>query len=215
VKVDDDSRSRAAEAGTKRLIDIVVAVALLIFASPLMLLAICGVALTMGRPIFFTQVRTGLAGRHFRLLKLRTMRGTHDSSGRLLPDSERLTAFGCFLRKSSIDELPELLNVLRGEMSLVGPRPLLTRYDQWYTRTERLRFAVRPGITGLAQVNGRNRLGWDERLRMDVQYVREWSLRMDISILARTGWRAIVGSGVAVDPSAVMQDLDVERRCRI
>jgi sugar transferase EpsL len=199
----------------KRLTDVVVAVVLLVVTSPLLLLAMAGIALTMGRPVFFTQQRTGLSGQRFRLLKLRTMRGTHDSKGRLLPDSQRLTAFGRFLRKSSLDELPELVNVMRGEMSLVGPRPLLTRYDPWYTDTERLRFAARPGITGLAQINGRNSVGWDARLAMDVRYVRNWSFWMDLNILAQTGWRTVAGSGVAVDPSSVMQDLDLERQCRV
>jgi sugar transferase EpsL len=199
----------------KRLTDVVVAVVLLVVTSPLLLLAMAGIALTMGRPVFFTQQRTGLSGQRFRLLKLRTMRGTHDSKGRPLPDSERLTAFGRFLRKSSLDELPELVNVIRGDMSLVGPRPLLTRYDQWYTDTERLRFAARPGITGLAQINGRNSVGWDARLAMDVRYVRNWSFWMDLNILAQTGWRTVAGSGVAVDPSSVMQDLDLERQCRV
>jgi lipopolysaccharide/colanic/teichoic acid biosynthesis glycosyltransferase len=194
--------------------DVVVAVVLLVLTSPLLVLTIVGIALTMGRPVFFTQQRTGLSGSRFRLVKLRTMRGAHDSSGRPLADSERLTAFGRLLRKSSIDELPELLNVIRGDMSLVGPRPLLTRYDQWYTETERLRFAARPGITGLAQINGRNSVGWDARLALDVRYVSDWSFGMDLSILARTCWQAATGAGVAVDPTAVMQDLDLERQCR-
>jgi len=198
----------------KRLTDVIVAMALLVITSPILLVAMVGVALTMGRPVIFIQQRTGLAGSRFRLVKLRTMRTAHDSSGRALTDSERLTVFGRFLRKTSIDELPELLNVIRGDMSLVGPRPLITRYDQWYTENERLRFAARPGITGLAQVNGRNSVGWDARLAMDVRYVSDWSFRMDLSILARTCWQAVAGSGVTVDPSSVMQDLDRERECR-
>lgn len=209
MRASDVHRSAA-----KRLTDVILAFLLLVVTSPLTLLSGAGILLTIGRPVFFTQQRTGLWGRRFKLLKLRTMRGSHDSNGRLLPDSERLTKFGTLLRKSSIDELPELLNVICGDMSLVGPRPLLTRYDPWYTETERLRFATRPGITGLAQVNGRNSIGWDERLAMDVRYVRDWSFSTDLKILAQTGWRALRGSGVAVAPNAVMRDLDSERQCR-
>jgi sugar transferase EpsL len=207
--------ARVYQSSAKRTTDVVVATALLTMTSLLLLIAAAGIVLTMGRPIFFTQERTGWSGRQFRLLKLRTMREARNADGGELSDAERLTAFGKFLRKSSIDELPELVNVIRGNMSLVGPRPLLTRYDRWYTENERLRFAARPGITGLAQVNGRNAVGWDARLAMDVRYVCDWSLGLDLRILAQTGWRTIVGSGVAVDPAAVMQDLDQERQCRV
>ncbi|MFI5494877.1 sugar transferase [Actinoplanes sp. NPDC051859] len=200
---------------TKRITDLTIAMLLLVVLSPLLLLAMAAIALTMGRPVIFTQTRTGLSGQRFRLMKLRTMRDSHGADGKPLSDTERLTSLGRFLRKSSIDELPELINVMRGEMSLVGPRPLLTRYDRWYTDTERLRFAARPGLTGLAQVSGRNNVGWDARLAMDVRYVRNWSLGMDLSILVKTGWGAVAGSGVTVDPSAAMQDLDIERQCRV
>lgn len=205
---------RVSQSWSKRSTDVVAATLVLILASPVLAVAVVVIALTMGRPVFFIQERTGLRGNRFRLLKLRTMRGSHGRNGQPLPDSERLTAVGRFLRKSSIDELPELVNVIRGDMSLVGPRPLLPRYDQWYSPEERLRFAGRPGITGLAQVSGRNGVGWDARLAMDVKYIREWSYRKDLAILARTGWQAVAGAGVVVDPSAVMLDLDRERQGR-
>ncbi|GAB1642993.1 sugar transferase [Krasilnikovia sp. MM14-A1259] len=198
----------------KRLTDIGIASILIVLTSPLVLLAMAAVLLTMGRPILFTQERTGLSERKFRLLKLRTMGSSHDAHGIPLTDAERLTAVGRILRKTSLDELPQMINVIRGEMSLVGPRPLLPRYDPWYTDTERLRFAARPGITGLAQVSGRNNLGWDARLNMDVRYVRDWSFRMDLAILISTGWRAFLGSGVSVDTNAVLADLDMERQGR-
>ncbi len=199
----------------KRTTDILVAAFVLIAASPVLLAAIVAIVVTMGRPAFFIQERTGWRGQQFRLLKLRTMKSARDRNGDLLPDAQRLTSLGKFLRKSSIDELPELINVIRGDMSLVGPRPLLPRYDPWYLQHERVRFAARPGITGLAQVNGRNNLGWDARLNLDAHYVHNWSYLADLVILAKTGWHSVAGSGVAVVPNAVMQDLDMERQCRV
>ncbi len=197
----------------KRLTDVVLSCLLLLLTAPILLVAMIAIALTLGRPVLFTQDRTGHSGQRFRLLKLRTMRNAHDREGRPLPDAERITRLGRLLRKSSIDELPELVNVVRGEMSLVGPRPLLPRYDPWYSEYESLRFAMRPGITGLAQISGRNGVGWDSRLELDVRYVIGWSYGLDLRIFARTVWLAIAGSGVAVDPSALMQDLDMERAC--
>jgi sugar transferase EpsL len=194
----------------KRGIDIVVAAALLVVTSPILLAA----ALVIGRPVFFSQERTGWNGRRFRLIKLRTMNDARDADGQLLPDTQRLTRFGRVLRKTSLDELPGLINVFRGDMSLVGPRPLLPRYDAFYSTREAVRFTVRPGITGLAQVSGRNAVAWDDRLALDVRYVNEWSHWLDAKILARTALKVLAGSGVVIDPAAVMLDLDVERMQR-
>ncbi len=189
------------------------ALALACAALPMAAVAVA-IRLSMGRPVLFRQIRPGLGERPFTLLKFRTMIDALDADGRPLPDTARLTRLGRFLRRSSLDELPQLWNVLRGEMSLIGPRPLLPRYLPWFTQEERLRFTVRPGITGWAQVNGRNTSSWDERLAMDVWYVRHQSLSLDARILARTLANSIRGTGVATDPSDVMLDLDVERAAR-
>ncbi|GAB1694345.1 sugar transferase [Krasilnikovia sp. M28-CT-15] len=200
-----------ANSAAKRCTDVVLSLLLLVATAPVLLLAILAVWIDMGRPFFFTQERTGLGGQPFRLVKLRTMRVARDDAGRDLPDAERLTRLGGLLRMSSIDELPGLFNVLRGEMSLVGPRPLLPTFDDWYLPRERLRFTVRPGITGLAQVRGRNHLGWDERFELDVWYVENWSLLLDLRILAATFVLVLSAKGVVVDPAAVETDLDVIR----
>lgn len=196
----------------KRLFDIVVAALMLLLLSPVFLVIALMVWITMGSPILFRQVRPGLNGQPFTLYKFRTMTDARDEYGRLLPDTQRLTKLGRFLRSTSLDELPELLNVLKGDMSLVGPRPLLMKYMPYFTQRERIRFSVRPGITGLAQVNGRNKLSWNERLELDVQYVEQWSFKLDLQILWRTVWCVLGRSGVEVDPRATMLDLDEERR---
>ncbi len=195
----------------KRALDIAVSLTLLILSAPLLVIVAGLLRLRIGGPALFRQHRTGQGGRHFTIIKLRTMTDTRDARGDLLPDSRRCPRLGLLVRRTSIDELPQLINVLRGDLSLVGPRPLLPRYDPWYTDRERLRFAVPPGITGLAQVNGRNGLAWDERLDLDVRYVESWSLRLDLWILFRTVRKVFGDSGVAADPSAVMLDLDKER----
>lgn len=169
----------------------------------------------LGRPVFFAQQRPGRGGRPFRMLKFRTMTDARDENGDLLPDGERLTPAGRFLRSTSLDELPELVNVLRGEMSLVGPRPLLPRYTPYFTREESLRMSVRPGITGWAQINGRNVATWDDRLAMDVWYVRNRSLRLDLQILWGTVTAVFLRDGVVVDPESIMPNLDVERAGRV
>jgi sugar transferase EpsL len=195
----------------KRLTDLGVASVLLVVTSPVLLAVAGAVAVTMGRPVWFRQVRTGRDMRPFALYKLRSMSDARDADGELLPDGLRLTRLGRFLRRSSLDELPGLINVIRGEVSLVGPRPLLPRYDPWYTERERRRFTVRPGITGLAQVSGRNLLGWDDRLELDVRYVDEWTFGLDLRILWRTAGKALVGGGAVASPTELMADLDVER----
>lgn len=195
----------------KRALDLAAASSLLVLSFPLLLLLALLVRLRLGAPIFFRQERIGLNEARFHLVKFRTMRDLRDDRGRLLPDAQRLTRFGLFLRSSSLDELPELWNVLRGELSLIGPRPLLTRYLPFYRPEERVRHSVRPGITGLAQVRGRNFLRWDQRFVLDVEYVNHLSFTLDLRILFWTITKVLQRSGVAEVPDLVMQDLDKER----
>jgi len=196
----------------KRALDVIVATLLLVtFSVPMILIALL-ILISMGRPVLFRQSRPGLNEVPFVMLKFRTMvnsAGTHDA---LLSDSQRITRLGAFLRATSLDELPELLNVIRGDMSLVGPRPLLLRYLPFYTEKERRRHAVRPGITGLAQISGRNSVPWDERLALDVSYVERASLLLDLRILGMTALRVLSRHGVQVIASEHALDLDVERR---
>ncbi|MHB8901249.1 MAG: sugar transferase [Thermoguttaceae bacterium] len=176
----------------KRSLDLLGAVALLICFAPLLAVVAAAVRFNLGRPILFFQERVGRGGRIFTIWKFRSMRDGVDSQGRPLPDAERLTPFGRLLRKSSLDELPQLVNVLRGEMSLVGPRPLLPRYLDRYTPRQARRHEVLPGITGWCQIRGRNALSWEEKLELDVWYVEHRSLHLDLDILWRTiatAWR--------------------------
>jgi sugar transferase EpsL len=170
----------------KRPFDAIFAAAALIACAPLMAIVAIGVRWRLGSPVIFSQRRPGRCGRVFRCLKFRTMTDQGDVDGRLLPDEQRLTPFGRWLRSTSVDELPELWNVLRGDMSLVGPRPLLVEYLEHYTAEQARRHEVRPGITGLAQVSGRNALDWPRRLALDVEYVDRASLVLDLQILVRT-----------------------------
>jgi len=195
----------------KRIADCCIAALLLAIACPLLAAAAAAVWLTLGRPVFFRQTRPGYLEKPFAICKFRTMREVVDQRGEQLPDGQRLGALGRFLRRSSLDELPELWNVLRGEMSLVGPRPFLTRYLPYYTAEERLRFTVRPGITGWAQIHGRNEASWEERLRNDLWYVRHRSAALDCKILLLTVGKVLRGAQVAVDAHASMQNLDEER----
>jgi lipopolysaccharide/colanic/teichoic acid biosynthesis glycosyltransferase len=195
----------------KRLLDLALTVPALILLSPLFALTALFVRLKLGSPIFFQQKRPGLHGRTFAILKFRTMTNALDDEGNLLHDAARLTPFGKMLRRTSLDELPELINVLRGEMSLVGPRPLLMRYLPYYTPLERRRFEMLPGITGWAQVNGRNNASWDERLAYDAWYAERCSLALDLRILALTLLRVLRRENVQVDPHQAMLDLDEER----
>lgn len=188
----------------KRLVDIILSlVALALFGLPLLLLA-WQIRRRLGRPVFFKQTRPGLHGRRFRLVKFRTMTDARDPTGQLLPDAERLTAFGRFLRASSLDELPELWNVLKGEMSLVGPRPLLVEYLPLYSTEQARRHEVRPGITGWAQVNGRNALSWEEKFKLDVWYVDNRTLWLDIKILWLTVRKVLVRDGISAAGEATM-----------
>lgn len=188
----------------KRLIDIAGASAGLLLLSPLLAVAAIFVFWRMGSPILFAQLRPGLRGRPFRLLKLRTMLDARGSDGQMLSDSERLTPLGRFLRSTSIDELPGLWNVLRGDMSLVGPRPLLMDYLPLYSAEQARRHDVRPGLTGWAQVNGRNALGWDAKFALDVWYVDNRSLWLDIRIILMTLAKVLKRDGISAEGEATM-----------
>ncbi len=194
----------------KRCIDIGVSAVALVALAPVALGVAAYVRATMGSPVLFRQIRPGRGAKPFSILKFRTMTDARGPEGDLLPDADRLTRFGMLLRKSSLDELPQLLNVLRGHMSLVGPRPLLSRYEPAYTPRERTRSDVRPGITGWAQVNGRNTLSWDTRLEYDAWYVEHLSLGLDLRIIAATVGKVLRPTDVQAEPSLTF--LDVERR---
>lgn len=188
----------------KRLFDIIFALAVLVLALPFFLLGALLVWIDMGRPVFFRQQRPGYRGRPFMLYKFRTMREAHDAAGHALPDSERLTRWGTLLRRSSIDELPQLINVLKGDMSIVGPRPLLMEYLPLYSPEQMRRHEVRPGITGWAQVNGRNTLNWEDRFRLDVWYVDHLSFWLDMKILALTARKVLLREGISAAGEATM-----------
>lgn len=198
----------------KRLLDIFIAGAALICLSPVLLAVGFLIRARLGSPVIFKQERPGLHEKIFILYKFRTMTDARDEKGELLPDGDRLTAFGSFLRKTSLDELPELWNILKGDMSLIGPRPLLPGYLPYYTRKERIRHSVRPGLTGLAQVSGRNFLGWDDRLSKDVEYVERISFWMDLKILVRTVMVVFAKEDVSANPFAVEGYLWEEREVR-
>lgn len=192
--------------GGKRTVDLVVAVLLLPLLLPLLAFLAMLVRCFLGSPIYFRQQRPGLGGRPFTILKFRTMRDAVGRDGKHLPDAERLTAFGRVLRSTSLDELPEMINVLRGEMSLVGPRPLLMQYLQRYTPAQMRRHEVRPGITGWAQVTGRNTLPWKEKFAADVWYVDHLSFLLDLKILLLTMTKVIVREGITGRGHATMAE---------
>ncbi len=180
----------------KRIFDLLLTIPGFLLIFPLLLILAVFVRIFHGSPIFFSQLRPGQNGKPFRMLKFRTMTNARDVAGNLLPDSERLTSFGRFLRSTSLDEFPTLLNVLKGDMSLVGPRPLLMEYLPRYSPEQSRRHEVRPGMTGWAQVNGRNAISWEEKFRLDVWYVDNWSLRLDIRILAMTMLHVLLRKGI-------------------
>ncbi len=188
----------------KRLFDLLVAaLALLLLAFPLLVL-IWFICRKLGSPVLFRQIRPGFQGRPFTMVKFRTMTNERGADGALLPDAQRLTPFGCFLRASSLDELPELWNVLRGDMSLVGPRPLLMEYLPLYTAEEARRHEVRPGVTGWAQVNGRNAISWEDKFALDVWYVDNRSMWLDVRILWLTVRKVLVRDGISAPGDATM-----------
>lgn len=184
----------------KRLFDITLTLLTAVLWLPLLALVACVVLISMGDPVFFTQERPGLKGKKFRLLKFRTMR-LGDA-----PDAERLTRMGRFLRATSLDELPELFNVLKGEMSLVGPRPLLVRYLSRYTPEQLRRHDVRPGLTGWAQINGRNTLTWEQKFAYDVWYVDHQGVGLDLKIIVLTAWRVLTRQGIHAEGEATMDE---------
>ncbi len=185
----------------KRLLDILLSLTILVVLSPLLLVLCILVRSKLGSPIFFKQERPGLHEKIFTMYKFRTMTDKRDAEGNLLPDKDRLTKFGKLLRATSLDELPEFFNILKGDMSFIGPRPLLVSYLPYYTETEALRHTVRPGLTGLAQVSGRNFLDWDRRLAKDVAYVKGLSFQMDLKVLFLTVKVVFDRSDVAEDTS--------------
>lgn len=195
----------------KRFFDIVLSLIALLLLWPVILLVAILVRLKLGSPVIFHQKRPGYREKIFTLGKFRTMTDARDASGELLPDAVRLTKFGAFLRKTSLDELPELWNILKGDMSIVGPRPLLVEYLPYYTKRERLRHTIRPGLTGLAQVNGRNFIAWDDRLEKDVEYVEHISFWLDLKILWMTVKVVLAREDVAVNSDAVEEYLSEAR----
>lgn len=188
----------------KRTMDLTVSVAALVLLAPVMGLVAGLIFFKMGSPVLFSQERPGMGGRPFRVYKFRTMSEAFDANGQSLPDAQRLTALGVLLRKLSVDELPQLLNVLRGDMSLVGPRPLLMAYLPLYSPTQARRHEVRPGITGWAQVNGRNAISWPERFALDVWYVDHQSLVLDVRILWMTLRKVLLRDGISAEGEATM-----------
>jgi len=188
----------------KRALDVLFSSVLLVLCSPIMLLISLIVLFDVGWPIIFTQERPGLHGKPFRIIKFRTMTNRRGSDGELLPDEKRLTKVGALLRATSMDELPELINVVKGDMSLVGPRPLLMEYLPLYTEHQALRHQVRPGITGLAQVSGRNALTWERKFDLDVYYVEHMSFWLDVKILFLTLWKVIKAEGISAKGHATM-----------
>lgn len=192
----------------KRLMDVLFSAAALVLGFPLMILIAILTRATSGRPILFAQVRPGLLGKPFKMYKFRTMTEERDETGDLLPDEKRLTRFGIFLRATSLDELPELFNVLRGDMSLVGPRPLLIKYLDRYTAHQARRHEVRPGITGWAQVNGRNAIDWERKFDLDVWYVENRSFGLDVRILWLTLLRVLAREGIGEDGRLTVREFD-------
>lgn len=188
----------------KRLMDIAGALCGLLMLGPVILLLAVLVRVKLGSPVLFRQVRPGMDGRAFEMAKFRTMTDARDASGDLLPDADRLTGFGQFLRSSSLDELPELWNVLKGDMSLVGPRPLLMEYLPLYSPRQARRHEVRPGITGWAQINGRNALSWEEKFELDVWYVENRTLWLDIKILFLTVWKVVKRDDISQEGEVTM-----------
>ena len=182
----------------KPALDFLIALIVFILLSPIFVVVTVGLWFANGGKPFFYQLRPGKGERIFKIIKFKTMNDRRDANGQLLPDAERLTKIGTFVRKTSLDEIPQRLNVLKGDMSLIGPRPLLVKYLPYYSKREQLRHTVRPGITGLAQVNGRNKLNWDDRLELDAQYVENLSFLLDIKILFRTIINVLLRKDIAV-----------------
>lgn len=197
--------------GVKRFLDLMLSLMGIIVLSPILLILWILVRVKLGSPVLFHQERPGRHEKIFKLYKFRSMTDERDAEGNLLPDEVRLTKFGKILRSTSLDELPELFNILKGDMSLIGPRPLLVRYLPYYTEEERHRHDVRPGLTGLAQVNGRNALGWEDRFRYDLYYVEHLSFLMDLKIIGMTAGKVLKRSGTLSGADQTVADFDVYR----
>ena len=196
----------------KRFLDIVLSLFAIIILSPVYLIISIFVLIFMGWPIFFKQPRPGKNEKIFNMYKFRTMTNKKDKDGKLLPDEQRLNGFGKFLRATSLDELPELFNILTGKMSIIGPRPLLVKYLPYYTKEEHHRHDVRPGLTGWAQANGRNLVNWDERFKYDLEYVNNVSFKMDLKVLLKTIKIVLKSEGISQEGQATMTFLDDERK---
>lgn len=192
----------------KRVMDVTISIIGLVALSPVMILIAWNIRRTLGAPVFFRQVRPGRHGIPFKMIKFRTMRNSVNHTNELLTDEERITPFGSFLRSTSLDELPELWNVLKGDMSLVGPRPLLMEYLELYTPEQAHRHEVRPGVTGWAQVNGRNAITWEEKFKLDVWYVNNRSLWLDIKILFMTVKKVFIREGISAEGEATMSKFE-------
>lgn len=198
----------------KRVFDVFFSGGALVILSPVLAVTAVLVRIKLGKPVVFCQERPGKDEKIFKMYKFRTMTNTCDEEGNLLPDEKRLTPFGRMLRKTSLDELPELFNIFKGDMSIVGPRPLLCSYLPYYTEREKKRHSVMPGLTGLAQVNGRNMLVWDERLELDVRYAENITFIGDMKIIVRTVTKVFASEGIAVDTAVVEPNLAEEREAR-
>jgi len=196
----------------KRFIDLIISSLILIGLAPFLFLISFLILIFMGRPIFYCQERLGQLGKPFKLIKFRTMINEDNILGKELSEKERITNIGRILRKTSLDELPELFNVIKGDMSLVGPRPLLVRYLPYFNEKERRRFLAKPGITGLAQISGRNELPWDKRIGKDLEYIEKGSFFLDLHVILKTIFVVLTQKGLKVDPSSYMKDFDEERR---
>lgn len=207
-------KCRVYERYIKRRLDFGCALVVAVLLSPVILIIALLVRFKLGSPIIFKQERPGLNENIFTLYKFRTMTDKKDINGKLLPDELRITKFGKFLRTTSLDELPELWNIIKGDMSIIGPRPLLVKYLQYYTMEEKHRHDVRPGLTGLAQINGRNSLTWDKRFKFDLKYVENISLKLDIYILTKTIEKVLKKEDILVGDEQIILDLDEERERR-
>jgi sugar transferase EpsL len=190
----------------KRLLDIILSASGLVLLSPLLVILAVAIRFKIGSPVLFRQQRPGLGGKGFVTYKFRTMTNQCDAAGQLLPDEQRLPAFGRFLRSTSLDELPELFNVLKGDMSIVGPRPLMMKYLGRYTPEQARRHEVKPGITGWAQINGRNAIPWEERLKLDVWYVDNWNVWLDLRIILQSIWMMITRQGITQEGRATVDE---------
>lgn len=195
----------------KRILDFTLSLLALIVLSPIMLILYILVRIKLGNPVIFKQMRPGKDEKIFKLYKFRTMTDEKDEQGNLLPDEQRLTKFGKFLRSTSLDELPELINIIKGDMAIVGPRPLLVEYLEYYTEEEKHRHDVRPGLTGLAQVSGRNSLTWEEKFKQDIEYINYLTFKNDVKIIFMTIGKVFKREGISQDGEATMENLKEAR----